>query len=175
MQTAVIRFMDREDVARQRREVDSEMVELDSGDAALEQRVVAALVARVQQPGEAVAVGRTCPVQGGRRAHDPRQAGPLSRADSDRKAVRRHAGAADAYPVGGKIKRRCNAPNKLRPDESLPNKSRHSQKTKQQPHITTAAKYQFYQIAPSHFLSLLDILIFYARCRFVATWLMVRW
>lgn len=45
MQTAVIRFMDREDVARQRREVESEpeMVELDSGDAALEQRVVAAL------------------------------------------------------------------------------------------------------------------------------------
>jgi FeS assembly SUF system protein len=37
--------MDREDVARQRREVESEpeMVELDSGDAALEQRVVAAL------------------------------------------------------------------------------------------------------------------------------------
>ena len=45
MQTAVIRFMDREDVARQRREVESEpeMVELDGGDAALEQRVVAAL------------------------------------------------------------------------------------------------------------------------------------
>mgnify|MGYP000582638824 CR=1 FL=1 len=45
MQTAVIQFMDREDVARQRREVESEpeMVELDSGDAALEQRVVAAL------------------------------------------------------------------------------------------------------------------------------------
>ena len=45
MQTAVIRFMDREDVARQRREVESEpeLVELDGGDAALEQRVVAAL------------------------------------------------------------------------------------------------------------------------------------
>ena len=45
MQTAVIQFMDREDVARQRREVESEpeMVELDGGDAALEQRVVAAL------------------------------------------------------------------------------------------------------------------------------------
>jgi FeS assembly SUF system protein len=35
--------MDREDEAPQRCEVDSEMVQLDSGDAALEQRVVAAL------------------------------------------------------------------------------------------------------------------------------------
>ncbi len=43
MQTAVIRFMDREDESPQRREVESEMVELDSNDAALEQRVVAAL------------------------------------------------------------------------------------------------------------------------------------
>ena len=43
MQTAVIRFMDREDAAPQRREVEPEMVELDSSDAALEQRVVAAL------------------------------------------------------------------------------------------------------------------------------------
>ncbi len=43
MQTAVIRFMDREDEAPQRREIEYEMVELDSSDAALEQRVVAAL------------------------------------------------------------------------------------------------------------------------------------
>jgi len=42
MQTAVIRFMDRENEAPPR-EIESEMVQLDSGDAALEQRVVAAL------------------------------------------------------------------------------------------------------------------------------------
>jgi FeS assembly SUF system protein len=43
MQTAVIRFMDREDQAPQRREVEPDRVEFDSGDAVLEQQVVAAL------------------------------------------------------------------------------------------------------------------------------------
>lgn len=42
MQTAVIRFMDRENEAPPR-EIESEMVQLDSSDAALEQQVVAAL------------------------------------------------------------------------------------------------------------------------------------
>lgn len=43
MQTAVIRFMDRQDEAPQDREVESATVQLDSSDTALEQRVVAAL------------------------------------------------------------------------------------------------------------------------------------
>jgi FeS assembly SUF system protein len=43
MQTAVIRFMDREEEAPRRREVETDMVQFDSGDAALEQQVVAAL------------------------------------------------------------------------------------------------------------------------------------
>lgn len=43
MQTAVIRFMDRQDEAPQDREVESATVHLDSSDSALEQRVVAAL------------------------------------------------------------------------------------------------------------------------------------
>lgn len=43
MQTAVIRFMDRQDEAPQGREVESGTVQLDSSDTALEQRVVAAL------------------------------------------------------------------------------------------------------------------------------------
>lgn len=43
MQTAVIRFMDRQDEAPQDREVESATVQLDSSDTALEQLVVAAL------------------------------------------------------------------------------------------------------------------------------------
>jgi FeS assembly SUF system protein len=43
MQTAVIRFMDRQDGAPQGREVESATVQFDSSDTALEQRVVAAL------------------------------------------------------------------------------------------------------------------------------------
>jgi FeS assembly SUF system protein len=43
MQTAVIRFMDRQDPAPEGHEVESDTAQLDSGDASLEQRVVAAL------------------------------------------------------------------------------------------------------------------------------------
>ncbi len=43
MQTAVIRFMDRQDEAPRGRDVESATVELDSSDVALQQRVVGAL------------------------------------------------------------------------------------------------------------------------------------
>ena len=43
MQTAVIRFMDKQDPAPEGREIQSDTVQLDSGDASLEQRVIAAL------------------------------------------------------------------------------------------------------------------------------------